>query len=125
MELLASLGNCEGMQPAFILFEEGLLYPDVVEDGQLKSFEHWLQQAAAVNYAVVAHPFVAERAVAQDLGLPELPGCKEAAGIREADGLDWPLRLARSGSKWLPVRFGKRNKGNSSSAIGNAYVRTR
>jgi Helicase conserved C-terminal domain len=100
LELLASLGNCDGMRPAFILFEEGLLYPDVVENGQLKSFEHWLQQAAAVNYAVVAHPFVAERAIAQDLGLPELPGGEEAAGIREADGLDWPLRL---GALWQQV----------------------
>jgi hypothetical protein len=101
LELLASLGHAEGMQPVFSLFEEGLLYPDLTEGSRLKSFEQWLNQAAAVDYAVVAHPFVATRASAQDLGLPPCPEADgKATGVQEADGLEWPLRL---GALWQQV----------------------
>jgi hypothetical protein len=101
LELLASLGHAEGMQPVFRLFEEGLLYPDLTQGSRLKSFEQWLNQAAAVDYAVVAHPFVALRATAQDLGLPPCPETKgKATGVQEADGLEWPLRL---GALWQQV----------------------
>jgi hypothetical protein len=101
LELLASLGHAEGMQPVFRLFEEGLLYPDLTEGGRLKSFEQWLNQAAAVDYAVVAHPLIAKRACPQDLGLPSCPEAQgKTSGVQEADGLEWPLRL---GALWQQV----------------------
>jgi hypothetical protein len=96
LELLACLGHSDGMQPAFALFEEGLLYPDLPDHGPtLLSFELWLHQAAAVEFAVIAHPLVGARAVGEDLGLPEcLATTPESTAVHEADGLDWPLRLA-------------------------------
>src|SRR5205807_2158127 len=61
--------------------------------GRLRGFEQWLGTAAAP--AVFAHPNVTERARGEDLGLPECPGVVAPAGnVHEADGLEWPLRLA-------------------------------
>jgi hypothetical protein len=96
LEMLAALGHAEGPRPVFSLFEAGLLYPDLPDDiGRLRSFEQWLGQASAVGFSVFAHPLVAARAVGEDLGLPECPGAVTAAGpVHEADGLEWPLRLA-------------------------------
>ena len=42
-----------------------------------------------------AHPQVTQRAKIDDLDLPALPSVEPArAEVREADGLEWPLRLA-------------------------------
>ncbi len=115
LELLAALGHAEGPRPIFTLFEAGLLYPDLLYAGRraeakpadevdgpqvaplrLRNFEQWLGQASATEFRVFAHPLVTVRALGEDLGLPALatsdPG--PAAAVREADGLEWPLRLA-------------------------------
>jgi hypothetical protein len=96
LEMLATLGHNEGVQPVLSLFEGGLLYPVLGERGpRLKNFEQWLGQAAATDFQVFTHPFIAGRALGEDLGLPELPGpVTEVSGAREPDGLEWPLRLA-------------------------------
>jgi hypothetical protein len=101
LEMLAALGNAEGMTPVFALFESGLLYPELQGVGasggplRLKSFEEWLGQSSATGYHVFAHPHVSARAMQEDLGLPDCPGVTvEAREVREADGLEWPLRLS-------------------------------
>jgi hypothetical protein len=117
LEVLAALGNEDGLAPIFALFEAGLLYPDVrdlgdpldrVEGRRLRSFEHWLGQGSAAGACVFAHPDVLARAVPEDLSLPGrsiadlthagTPLRVEAGSmqpaVHEADGLEWPLRLA-------------------------------
>jgi hypothetical protein len=95
VELLVALGHADGLRPVLDLFEAGLLYPAAEENApRLKSFEQWLAHGAD-GMAVFAHPSVTARALGEDLGLPECPGATtEARGVQEADGLEWPLRLA-------------------------------
>jgi hypothetical protein len=96
LELLAVLGHAEGVQPVLNLFQAGLLYPDLPAEGpRLKNFEQWLGQASATQFGVFTHPGIMARALGEDLGLPLLPsGTTAVTGPREADGLEWPLRLA-------------------------------
>jgi hypothetical protein len=97
LELLAALGHAEGPAPVFNLLEAGLLYPELpAGHPRLKTFEEWLGQASVTGFAIFAHPLVAARALGEDLGLPDL---RETGGTgllmpQEADGLEWPLRLA-------------------------------
>jgi hypothetical protein len=98
LEMLAALGHAEGALPVANLFQAGLLYPYLGPDSpRLKNFEQWLGQGAVTAFGVFAHPQVTERALGEDLGLPCLdfasnPG--PGTGARQADGLEWPLRLA-------------------------------
>lgn len=112
VELLTALGHSDGLQPVLGLLEGGLLYPDLgnspaVKTGasagtrraaRLKSFEDWLGQGSAAGLKVFAHPAVLGRAVGTGLGLglPVCPGSKALSkgSPREADGLEWLLRLA-------------------------------
>jgi hypothetical protein len=106
LELLAALGCAEGPEAVFRMFEAGLLYPDLLaSDGDLsavpaarfplKSFEEWLGQGSVSQFAVFAHSLVTARAVGTDLGLPVCAsGSTVPSGVHEADGLEWPLRLA-------------------------------
>jgi hypothetical protein len=97
LELLAALGHAEGPRPVFALLEAGLLYPELPPDHpRLKTFEEWLGQASATGFALFAHPFVTARALGEDLGLPDLHETEipEPLTPQEADGLEWPLRLA-------------------------------
>ncbi|HLN29977.1 MAG TPA: hypothetical protein VK395_19705 [Gemmataceae bacterium] len=111
LELLTALGHSQGPQPVLTLFEIGLLFPDLlgreVRQGadaaakatagqaSLKTFEQWLGQAGGSGFVVFAHPNVMARALACELELPLLP-CVEGldGAVHEADGLEWPLRLA-------------------------------
>jgi hypothetical protein len=94
LELLAALGHAEGPAPILALFAEGLLYPDLDERShRLKSFETWL--GSSLELQVFAYPQVTARALGEDLGLPSCPGVvTECTNPREADGLEWLLRLA-------------------------------
>lgn len=96
LELLAALGHAEGPQPVFALFEAGLLYPDLLASGttRLPNFEAWLGQSSLTGFPVFAHPAVTARALGEDLGLGDLPTQTAAGAIHEADGLEWPSRLA-------------------------------
>jgi hypothetical protein len=96
MELMAALEGGSDFAPVLALFEAGLLYPDLsASRGRLKSFEQWLGLGGTGGPAVFAHPLVTARALGADLGLPPCPGATSAKGaVHEADGLEWPLRLA-------------------------------
>jgi hypothetical protein len=94
--LLAALGHTEGQEPIQTLFEEGLLYPVGDKNGQsLSRWNRALLGPFPINWTVFAPPHVTDRARNEDLQLPQLPAHPPVrAEVREADGLEWPLRLA-------------------------------
>src|SRR5262245_10608073 len=96
VELLISLGHADGLGPALSLLEAGLLFPVLPESapGKVKAFDQWLTFGGAENLRVFAHPLAASRAVGADLGMGECPPVVDAGPALEADGLEWPLRLA-------------------------------
>ncbi|HEV3144445.1 MAG TPA: hypothetical protein VGZ47_11210 [Gemmataceae bacterium] len=96
LSMLAALGHAEGLVPIQTLFEEGLLYPIRKQNGKsLVSFRQWLASGNTESWQVFAPPQLTQRALGEDLGLPELPAVAQARSeVREADGLEWPLRLA-------------------------------
>jgi hypothetical protein len=110
VELLVALGQGDGLLPITRLLQAGLLYPDVAPGGNgtvasaplLRDFEQWLTQTEGRRLTVFAHPLVTGRVGAPDLGLPDCPGpvvlpragAKGAPAVQEADGLEWPLKLA-------------------------------
>ncbi len=124
VELALTLGHPDGLQPVFALLEAGLLFPTLgaepggpAGDGgppKVKSFEQWLGFPGPGKLTVFAPPLAAARAVGEDPGLPDLsadsPGKAGGASsngdgaptsvppapahFQEADGLEWPLRLA-------------------------------
>jgi hypothetical protein len=124
--LLSALGYDEGFAPVADALESGLLFPELPEGfPPLDDFADWLGRAGTLSAEVFAHPAVAARARGEELGLPDLanPASRASHGTgerttrvmtdaaRQADGLDWPLRLA---AVWQqvhasPVRFTQAN----------------
>ncbi|MBX9580068.1 MAG: helicase-associated domain-containing protein [Gemmataceae bacterium] len=98
LTLLASLGHAEGFAPVRAALDAGLLYPELPPDGPpLDDFDRWLGAGGTLAAVAFAHPAVAARARGEDLELPDLAsGGREPPGspARQADGLEWPLRLA-------------------------------
>jgi hypothetical protein len=138
VEMALALGHADGLKPVFALLEAGLLFPTLgaeageTDDGatpRVKTFEQWLGFPGAGGLTVFAPPLVAQRAIGEDLGLPDLTQPKPAdsgerasengatvsaapteglldgvamapatfaapRAVREADGLEWVLRLA-------------------------------
>lgn len=95
--LLAALDHAEGFTPVETLLQTGLLFPELdPQSPPLDDFTTWLGQVGMNNAVVFAHPSVAARARGEDLGLPDLtnPDHEIGSGARQADGLEWPLRLA-------------------------------
>jgi hypothetical protein len=93
--LAAALGHAEGVEPVKALFHAGLAYPVVRDDSpEVWDFDLWLASAGGVRAKVFVPPAVAERARAESSTLPAIPSESVAGPAREADGLDWPLRLA-------------------------------
>jgi len=86
IEMLMVLGHADGLKPLFTLLEAGLLYPRLAaafqpEDrrdkpggspARLKTFEQWLAYPGPSGLTVFTHPQIAERAVGEPLGLPDL-----------------------------------------------------
>jgi len=103
MALLATLGFDEGFTPVEEALQAGLLYPQVPHDLQpLDNFTDWLGRAGPLSAEVFTHPAVARRARMEELGLPNLASENRGSQpIRQADGLDWPLRFA---ALWQSVR---------------------
>ncbi len=97
LTLLASIGHPDGFEPVLTLLQAGLVFPEIPPESsqEIADFEGWLGSAGGMYAIVFAHPAVATRARGEDTGLPNL-GIPEAppAPPRQADGLDWPLRLA-------------------------------
>jgi hypothetical protein len=105
VELALALGQEDGLRPVFELLGGGLLYPHLdAGEKRLRTFEQWLAYPPSVGAAVFTTPLIASRAVGEDLGLPDLSageksGERRSKGAaekdaREADGLEWLLRLA-------------------------------
>jgi hypothetical protein len=95
--LLAALDHHEGFAPVQTLLEAGLLFPELDPHGPpLSDFAALLGPLGANDAVVFAHPGVALRARGEDLGLPDLANPDHGVGdaARQADGLEWPLRLA-------------------------------
>jgi hypothetical protein len=120
VEMLMALGHADGLKPLFDLLSAGLLYPSLSAGARVRSFEQWLAHPGSGGLTVFTLPAIATRAVGEDLGLPDLtapepdeigsaggpagaPGTPGRAGptqAREADGLEWLLRL---GVLWQQV----------------------
>src|SRR5579859_1279126 len=96
LAMLAALGHADGTTPIQVLFDEGLIYPlRPAGSPKLQSFQHWLGSESGTRLRIFAHPKVTQRARGEDLGLPELAAASPTRSeVREADGLEWPLRLA-------------------------------
>jgi hypothetical protein len=96
LEMLAALGHAEGLGPIETLFDEGLLYPLHRTNGnRVRGFDYWLGNGSIAELRLFAHPQVTQRARLDDLGLPALPAVEPfRPEVREADGLEWPLRFA-------------------------------
>jgi hypothetical protein len=92
VELAIALGELDGLKPLFSLFENGFLYPFATS--KVRTFEEWISRAAGGLW-VYAPPQMAARARGEDLGIDgALSGVAAAGPAQEADGLEWPLRLA-------------------------------
>src|SRR5262249_6865623 len=114
VELLVALGQPDGLAPVVSLLQAGLLYPEIAPAAsangsgpapgvRLRDFDRWLTQTEGRRLTVFAHPLVTGRLSLQDLALPECPGQAApksadrspwASAPQEADGLEWPLKLA-------------------------------
>jgi len=95
LEMLVALGHPADLQPMLDLLDAGLLCPILPPALQtLGQFEEWLARSGTADPTVFAHPSVATRAQAESLPFPVLPEAAVTdAPVREADGLEWPLRL--------------------------------
>jgi Helicase conserved C-terminal domain len=96
LEFIASSGGTADPNAVQPLLDTGLLYPEFKQGKQrLKSFDQWLVLGAGTDYSLVAHPALLDRCLNYEIGLPPCPAAAESPlTVQEADGLDFPLRLA-------------------------------
>ncbi len=98
VELLATLGHHEGVQPILQLLEMGLCYPLELEapGPEVDDLVSLLGQEGILTAQVWVHPRVLARAGGVAWDLPALVAAEAAPTThpRSADGLDWPLRMA-------------------------------
>lgn len=98
VELALLLGESDGLASVQALLEAGFLYPQLpptANGNVIRSIEFWIGQGG--EPAVYAPAVATQRALREPLGFDPIPfGWRvEAAGhVVEADGLEWPLRLA-------------------------------
>lgn len=102
VEVSMALGNSDGLAPVLELLEAGLVFPVSGAPGgrKLVTFSHWLGTVGQDSLAVFSPPQVSGRALATDLGLPDLTTEQPtllASSLLESDGLEWLLRL---GALW-------------------------
>jgi hypothetical protein len=105
LDLLAGSGYEDGLAAVRELLDVGLMFPVLLpKAGLLTSFDPWLQHLTNQPLATVTLPMAAARSRGQELALPDLRAEPlPLAAVREADGLEWPLRLA---VLWQVVRAG-------------------
>ncbi|MDY3555102.1 helicase-associated domain-containing protein [Gemmata sp. JC717] len=103
LTLLAALDHNDGFTPVQALLETALLFPERgADEPPVEDFAAWFGLAGTHNAVVFAHPGVALRARAENLELPDLTNPDDEVGTpRQADGLEWPLRLAAA---WQQVQ---------------------
>jgi len=106
VEIVVALGAPDGLEPIVTLLESGLLLPELYPLGtnpdadkpsgrsKLRSFGVWLGRSDPMPM-ILAAPVVTRRALGEDLGI-ECPTAEPSANaaVHEADGLEWPLRVA-------------------------------
>lgn len=102
LALLAILGHSEGLMPVLSLLDSGLAMPILPEtDRPIRRWEDWL---GATPTAARLHvpATVAERAIREGTGLPQLASKRfDARHVHTSDGLEWLLRL---GVLWQRLR---------------------
>ncbi|MCS7045545.1 MAG: helicase-associated domain-containing protein, partial [Gemmataceae bacterium] len=92
IEIATVLASDDALTTVLELLDAGLLFPILREGLRLRNFQSWLLESPAPE--VLAPTPVTDRALGEPLPL-EFPPAQDTDGpIREADGLDWPLRLA-------------------------------
>jgi hypothetical protein len=131
IEMLMALGCPDGLQPLFALLDAGLLCPLLTPldnppaaapppSSRIRTFQQWLALPGPFGLYVFSPPQIAERAIGESLGLPDLstpvetriepdvagappspksppvplPDLKPRGIPQESDGLEWLLRLA-------------------------------
>lgn len=106
IEILVALGHDDGLAPLVTLLESGLLLPELFplgsdpdqekasSRGRFRNLASWLARSEPMPMLLAA-PAVSGRVQGEELGL-ECPKAEVSAkaSVHEADGLDWPLRLA-------------------------------
>jgi hypothetical protein len=99
VELALCLGASDGLQPVLELLEAGLLFPELASGrASLKDFQQAVMQASSVHHRLFTLPLICSRARTNSdwSWKPGTPRSKPDAlqATHEADGLEWPLRLA-------------------------------
>jgi hypothetical protein len=96
IEMSLTLGDQDGVETVWNLLESGLLMPELLANAKrLRGFNQWLGQSGQSPSIVFTNGTVIRRALGADLGIPALSSRSDVeSGIHEADGLEWPLRLA-------------------------------
>jgi len=107
IEVIVALGCPDGFQTVIGLLRDGLLLPEVGGAAnlghlpRLRDFEQWVALRGDKPTFVFTPPLVANRAVSLNKAFL-IPGWQREDGLwqsattpqREADGLEWPLRVA-------------------------------
>lgn len=104
IEMLVALGAKDGADALTQLLESGLLLPELfplgsdpeaksASRGKLKNIATFLARSEPMPM-VLASPLITKRALKEDLGITCAEIEAASTNIHEADGLDWPLRLA-------------------------------
>ncbi len=92
VEMLTALGHADGLASVQTLLESGMLFPVLSGKIRLRQFEHWLGQSAAPM--VEAPPAITQRILHEPLSMSGPAPLALTGPVHEADGLEWPLRLA-------------------------------
>src|SRR5438552_14000211 len=100
-----SLLHTPALLPVLELLDFGLLYPILPPALQgIALFAEWAARSSGTEPMVFTHPSVVARARGEELPLPLLsPVSVTKVSAREADGLEWPLRLS---ALWQQVAAG-------------------
>jgi hypothetical protein len=105
VEILVALGVPDGLAPLVTLLESGLLLPELFPFGsnpddekisarsKLKNFDTWLGRSDPMPM-LLGSPTVTRRVLTEPLDIECPTTTANEGAIHEADGLDWPLRMA-------------------------------
>ncbi|MSQ95375.1 MAG: hypothetical protein EXR98_12560 [Gemmataceae bacterium] len=107
VEMIVALGHEDGLAPIVTLLESGLLLPELFPLGtppdqdkvsaraRFRNFDGWLARSEPMPI-LLASPLVTKRVAGEDLGItcPQTKAPEAKATVHEADGFDWPVRVA-------------------------------
>ena len=121
VETLAMLGYDDGLAPVTALLQSGLLLPELAPLGtdpdersaarsRVKNIESWLTRSDPIP-VVLAPPTIAKRAHGEPLPIEFATEANDNPRIFEADGLEWPMRLAVLWQQTLAAPLRKTQQG--------------